>query len=430
MATRLIPFQEGMKTGFGYDLVSGTPLTSPAVQGTISSIQGAGGQLVESHLVRITDLDTLHQSLGVNVDAGGSYFGASADVKVNYAKECSVSKFSTHVLVGVTVVDAFENFDAPVLSPDANTLLANNNPTRFRQRFGDVFIDGLRKGGEYFATFEIKSTDESVREDIAVHVEAAFNSPTAAAHLDTDISKSTASTSSHCEVRVHVFQNGSIDHTDQSLEEILKKAHDFPPTVAGSLAAPFAVSLADYTTLQLPNDQFNFLDIQNQRDVLAEHAKKRFAFLTLLNDISYIRQHPEDFIGADPDKLGAQLAKVTDDINVMEREASACLRNPGACNFTPFDVSDFPLPPAKPPVKGQVIIPLDWVGLFAQFVTVGGTEQDGTVHKSAADIGLKTQIVILPNVPGRGGEIASTVPAAGQAVDAGTTVILNVFAED
>jgi hypothetical protein len=429
MATRIIPFQEGMKPGFGYDLVSGTPLSSPAVQGTISSIPGAHGQSVESHLTRITDLDTLHQTLGVNVDAGGSYFGVSADVKVNYAKECNVSRFATHVLVGVSVVDAFENFDAPVLTADAVTLLANNNPARFRQRFGDVFIDGLRKGGEYFATFEIKSVDESVREDIAVHVEAAYSNPVAAAHLDTDIAKSIASTSFHCEVRVHVYQNGAIDHTDQSLDEILKKSHDFPPTVAGDLAAAFAVSLADYTTLQLPNDQFNFLDVQNQRDVLAEHARKRFAFLTLLNDISYIRQNVQDFVGADPDKLGAQIAKVTADINVMESEASACLRDPGKCQFTAFDVSDFPLPPPKPPVQGTVIIP-NWTNIFVQFVTNGGTEQDGTVHKSAAEIGLKTQVVIIPNVPGRGGLIASTQPQAGTPVPAGTLVILNVFDDD
>lgn len=429
MATRLIPYQEQMKLGFGYDLVNGTPLTSPSVEGSISKIQGAGGQLVESHLVRITDLDTLHQMLGVNVDAGGSYFGASADVKVNYAKECNMSRFSTHVLIGVSVVDVFESFDAPVLSADAAELLTLDNNVRFRQRFGDVFIDGLRKGGEYFATFEIISVDESVREDIAVHVEASFNDLVAAAHLDTDIKKCRESTSAHTELRVHVFQNGAVDHTDQSLIEILQKAHDFPPTVAGPLAAPFAVSLADYTTLKLPNDQFNFLDIQNQRDVLAEHARKRFAFMTLLNDISYIRLHQDDFVGADPDKLGAQIAKITDHINVMEREASACLRNPGACNFTPFDISDFPLPSAKPQSKEQIEVP-NWVNLFVQFATVGGTDQNGTVHKSAQELGFRTQVISVANVPGRGGEIASTVPPAGTRIDVGSTVLLNVFEDD
>jgi hypothetical protein len=85
MPTRLIPFQQGMKLGFGYDLLAGSPLTTPAVQGTVSSIPQAQGQDVIFSFITITDLDTLHQELGVNVDAGGSYFGVSADVKVNYA---------------------------------------------------------------------------------------------------------------------------------------------------------------------------------------------------------------------------------------------------------------------------------------------------------------------------------------------------------
>ena len=79
MSTRLIPFQDGMKIGFGYDLVKGSPLTAPAVEGTVSAIKEAAGQRVQSHLARITDIDTLHQALGVSVDAGGSYFGVSAD---------------------------------------------------------------------------------------------------------------------------------------------------------------------------------------------------------------------------------------------------------------------------------------------------------------------------------------------------------------
>src|SRR5262249_16158264 len=259
----------------------------------------AGGQQSVSSFVRIDDLQTLHETIGVNVDAGGSYFGVGGDVKVQYAKECNMSQFATHVMVRVSVQDAFENFDDPALSPDANDLLKNVGDTqsaRFRQRFGDVFIDGLQKGGEYFATWEIVSVDQSVRERIASHVEAGFNDVLASAHLDVDVQHTSASTSSHVEVRVHVFQNGSIDHTDQTMSDIMQKARNYPPSVEGELAVPFAVSLADYKALRLPNDSFNFLDIQNQRDVLAENARKRFEFLTRRNSISYARQHPQEFI--------------------------------------------------------------------------------------------------------------------------------------
>jgi hypothetical protein len=357
-----------MRVGFGYDLVSGTASSDPAVRGTVSSIPGAGGQEVVSHLLRVSDLESLHEALGVNVDAGGSYFGASADVKVGFAKECSISSYSLHVLIGVTVVDAFENFDAPVLVDEAADLIRLNNNTRFHERFGDVFIDGLRKGGEYFAVFEISSIDQATREDIAVKVEAAYNNPLLAAHLDVDVDHSKSTSSAQTEVRIHIYRNGAVSTTDLSLADILATARDFPPSVAGDLAAPFAVSLADYSTLDLPSDRFSFIDIQNQRDVLAEHARKRFQFLKLLNDINYILLHPTEFDGVDPDKLMDQQRKVTDAINVMERETSACLKSPSACSFTAFDVADFPLPhPALytvPNVVGKIL--LDGLRLIVQ----------------------------------------------------------------
>jgi hypothetical protein len=132
-----------MKVSFGYDLHNDDPLVSPAVQGTVSVRPQEQGQLVTSSFLRIDDLKTLHETIGVNVDAGGSYFSASADVESRHAKERTVSQFATHVMVQLSAQNAFENFDDPALSPAAEDLLKNVNSTasaRFRERFGDVLI--------------------------------------------------------------------------------------------------------------------------------------------------------------------------------------------------------------------------------------------------------------------------------------------------
>jgi PASTA domain len=419
MAARLVRFQEGMKLGHGYDLLNGVSLASPAVQGAISTIQDAGGQTVTKSFLRIDDQKTLHETIGVNVDAGGSYFGIGGDIKVQYARECNLSQFATHVMVHVSVEDAFESFDDPVLTSDAIDLLKNvgkPESERFKQRFGDVFIDGLRRGGEYFATWEIVSTDQSVREKIATHVEAGFDDILASAHLDVDVQNASASTSAHVEVHVHVFQAGSIDHTDQTMAEIMQKAHDFPPTVAGNLAVPFAVSLANYNTLKLPNDQFDFIQIQNQQDVLAEHAQKRFEFLTQRNSISYARQHPEQFVGADDAKLAKELSDITDAINKMETEASACLRDASKCEFTKFDISDFPLPQLLSPSQHPSSITVPDV-----------LEEDASVAQATLEaLGLRCTVTIQA-VPGLLPHfVGSQDPPAGSTVPAGTTVNLVV----
>ena len=349
---RIVPFTDGMKVGLGYNRLTGDVLSTPAVQGaSISSIQGAVGQQVTSDCITITDVETLHKSLGISVDAGGSYMGFSASAKVDYANSCDFSSFSTYVLVRVSVKDATETIDSPIFSPDANELLVNNNPDRFRQRFGDTFIAGVVKGGEYCAIYQITGSDQSEKESVGVNVQAAYKAPfsVASAHLDVDIQTAMSQSKSHLEVRCHVFRQGTISTTDLGFLDIIKTAKDFPIGVAGDKAFPYAVVLQDYDGLKNPNDQFVYIEIQNRQDVLEDLAKKRFEFLALRDDFKYILKHSDDFQNADGtsvdrEKLSKDFDSVVDAINTMQREASVCARDAKQCEFTKFDVAKFSVP--------------------------------------------------------------------------------------
>ena len=349
MTTRIVSFTDGMKVGLGYNRLTGDRLPTPAVQGTsISSLQGAGGQQVTSDCTTIQDVETLHKSIGISVDAGGSYMGFSGSAKVDYANSCDFSNFSTYVVLRVSVLDAFESLDSPVFSPDANELL-NNNPDRFRQRFGDTFISGIRKGGEYFAIYQITGSDQSEKESVAVNVHAAFNGVLASAELNTSINTATQSSKSHLEIRIHVFRQGTIGTADLNLEDIMKTAREFPIGVSGDKAFPYAVMLQDYDGLKNPNDKFVYVDIQNRQDVLEDLARKRFEFLALRDDIKYILKHSDDFQNADNssvdrDKLSKDLDDVVTAINTMQHEAAVCTRDAAQCEFTKFDVAKFLLP--------------------------------------------------------------------------------------
>jgi len=350
MATRIVPFTEGMKIGLGYNRLTGDRLPAPAVQGTsISSLQGAGGQQVTIDCITIQDVETLHKSLGISVDAGGSYMGFSGSAKVDYANSCDFSNFSTYVVVRVSVKDATETIDSPIFSPDANELLVNNNPDRFRQRFGDSFISGVLKGGEFFAIYQITGSEQSEKENVAVNVHAAFNGLLTSAELNTSINKATAQSKSHLEVHVRVFRQGTIGTADLNLEDIIKTAKEFPVGVSGDKAFPYAVLLQDYDGLKTPNDQFVYVDIQNRQDVLEDLAKKRFEFLALRDDLKYILKHSDDFknvdgTSVDRDKLSKDFDGVVDAINTMQREASNCTRDASRCEFTKFEVAKVSVP--------------------------------------------------------------------------------------
>ena len=153
-----------------------------------------------------------------------------------------MSDYSTYVMVRVSVRNAFESMDSPEFAPEAIELLKNNNRDRFRQRFGDSYISGIRKGGEYFAIYQLTGSDESEKESLATQVHAAFDGVIASAQLNVSITMATASSKSHLEVRIHTFKQGTIGTADIEAEDIMATARQFPIDVSGDKAFPYAVS--------------------------------------------------------------------------------------------------------------------------------------------------------------------------------------------
>ena len=368
MGNQIVEFKNGMKFGLGYNRLTGDVLPSPAVMGSTSAVSGAQGQQLSNDCVTIQDVESLHKALGISVDAGGSYMGFSGSAKVDYVHSCDFSSFSTYVIVRVSVQDAFESFDNPEFSPDAVELLKAGNTDRFRARFGDSFIAGLQKGGEYFAIYQLTGSDQSEKDSLAVSVHAAFDGVLASADLNSTINSATSHSKSHLEVHIHVWRQGSISTADLSIQDIMATARQFPVAVSGDKAFPYAVQLQDYAVLKSPNDKFNYYDFKNQQDVMEDLAKKRFEFLALRDDLKYILNHSDDFANpdgsaVDRDALSKNFDEVVNQINIMQTEAAACSRDPGQCKFTTFDTSKFKLPELAKKPGGIPVVSL--VGLRA-----------------------------------------------------------------
>lgn len=120
----------------------------------------------------------------------------------------------------------------------------------------------MKKGGEYFAIFQISSTSATEKESVANQVHAAYNGGLTTAELNTSVKTSQEHSTSHLETSIHVFRQGTISTSDMTLEDIVKTAKEFPIGVSGDKAFPYAVLLQDYEGLRNPNDQFVYVDIQ------------------------------------------------------------------------------------------------------------------------------------------------------------------------
>lgn len=352
MSFAQIPFKPGMKVGLGYDRLTGNVLTSPAVQAeSTSAPANATGQQVLSDCITINDVESLHRALGLSIDAGGSYMGFSGNVKAQYISSCNFSSYSTYVMVRVSVMNAADTLDDPVYTNDARALIVNNRADRFRQRFGDAFISGINRGGEFFAIYQVTGLEASERQDLSVKIRASFGGVIGSAHLNSDINEAIRKSSSHLEVQVHVFRQGTIRMADLTIEDIMATAKAFPIEVAGDRAYAYTVLLSDYKELELPSDDFTFEEITRQQDVLRDLAAKRFEFLRRKADIAYAIEHPGDFQdddgAVDVGRLRQRLNDIGRAIDTMQHEASACSQRVGNCNFTDFDIGDFPAPTLK-----------------------------------------------------------------------------------
>src|SRR5690348_8374470 len=120
-----IAFVDGMKVGLGYDLLSGTSLLSSAVTGSaVTAPAQAQGPITSTSLKIVQDVETFRSTLGIAVDAGGSYMGFEGNTKFQFADACSVTQFCTYVVIAVRVFNSVQTIDNPALVDDANTLIA------------------------------------------------------------------------------------------------------------------------------------------------------------------------------------------------------------------------------------------------------------------------------------------------------------------
>jgi hypothetical protein len=234
-------------------------------------------------------------------------------------------------------------------------------------------------------------------------VHAAFDGVLASAELNTHIKNATTSSRSHLEVRVHVFRQGAITTADLGVDDIMKTARAFPPAVAGDNGFPYSAQLSDYKGLKSPNDAFGYVDIQNQQDVMADLAKKRFQFLALRDDLAFVLKHSDDFENkdgsdVDHDALSHDFDEVVREINSMQLQLSQCSKDPGKCQFTDFDVSKFLVPRPRKKATGIDVVSLH--GLRVWVIRKAAL----TPHLDLADY---TAMVLAEMEPGEVGVIPS-----------------------
>ena len=326
MNDNLIPYREGMEYGIGMDSPS-ADARNVAVLGEPTSIPNATGRIVTFELTQVSSDEDLQTALGVSasVDAGFGCFSASASM--DFAQRCHVHSNSVFMLASVEVHLAFSQIRAPKLDPDAAAKLADDQMPRFQEMFGDVFVRGIQTGGRFFAVAEIHTTDRTDQESLSVSLSGSYGPFQAEGTFSTDFKKAMSSRSMH--VTVHT-EGGVVPEIPTSLDEIQQVAKTFASTVEGH-AVPYAVLLDKYSILDIPKPP-NYIDLQQQLDVLTFCAQERNAIWTRLSNVQYVLTNPNQFeTGSgkyDMAPLMAYRTALEADLKSVAKAASLALDHP------------------------------------------------------------------------------------------------------
>ena len=404
----------------GVNTLTGDVAGNAVDEGALSIPTNATGQSVTYNVTLINSYEELNKSIGISVEASGHYGLFSGEGKFQYSNEVKFNSQSTFLLARVVVENAFTQCEEPKLKPAAAELIRLGKMEAFHQRYGDGFVRGMQTGGEYFAIFAITSTTREEQETIGAELHAKYGNFLASAEVSASSSISNSSKSSETKIQITTYQRGGkrsgISLTND-VQQVLQRLKDFPSLVAED-PVPYYVQVASYNTLELP-DGPNFVDIQNQKEALKQHARMRLKLLTYLNDLEFVQDHPEYFIDPPPSKnINGWSEQLTEQLNQLTQQASRCVNDQSLCSFFSYrEPEGFSMPPRKVEIRIKVPdvcgLPIDVATLRLQEIGLRTKEKFyileashpliGKVFKQApvafSEVPLETEVEIFKGCP-------------------------------
>ena len=193
--------------------------------------------------------------------------------------------------------------------------------------YGDVFVRGMQTGGRFFAVVEVFTSNKTEQESLSLSLKGSYGPFSAQGSFSSEFSQAISTKS--LKITVH-HEGGVVPREPTSLEDVQNIAATFAATVEGH-AVPYAVLRDKYTILDLPKPP-NYIDLQNQLDVLAFCAQQRNIIWTALNNVNFIFANPGQFeIAADQYDMATLVeyrAALETDLLAVKKAASLALDHP------------------------------------------------------------------------------------------------------
>ena len=340
---RTVPFRDGMELGIGMDDLTGQVGSLAAVTFTESGAsQGDSGMEAAYDTSMVTTAEQLYDQLNVNVSAEARYGLFSAEGKFAFAEKSRFSSTATFLVARADVQASFVRVKDPVPVPDAQNLVRDGKQDKFRQRYGDLFIRGVKSGGEFIAVLSITSQVKTEERELAASLKASFDGVVAGGSVSAEVASRQESLRSRSEIRVSIYQRGgSGDQISYvgTVDEVLERLKSFAVSVKDNPKA-YSVQAASYDTLVF-DDEPNWFDIARAREVLEDCMRKRIVLQTARNDVDAVLAHPAYFRTPPTNSvLNAWTTQLTATLNLLDDHISTVIDSISAAEFFPLTMPD------------------------------------------------------------------------------------------
>ncbi|NPA81097.1 MAG: hypothetical protein GXO31_00625 [Epsilonproteobacteria bacterium] len=266
--------------GEGFDLIKNEIKNSPLKNIQTETFNDT--QKVTFSLKFIPDIKTLANELNL---LNNFEFLLEDSKKSSFLEDALIDDYSLNYLLYVKVINSFE-----ILKEDSNLskeikeiLKQKNSKEKFQEKYGDYFVRGVLKGGEFIGLIKIyaksKFDYKNIKDEIGL-ISLKWNHKDQFIRLLKEISKN-----HQIDIKNLIIANSEILPSD-NIEDLFKTAEVFPSKIYDN-STPIEIILTPYENLPTPS--------KKNQEISKEIKKRYLNYQTLKNDLFFIMRNDSQF---------------------------------------------------------------------------------------------------------------------------------------
>jgi hypothetical protein len=315
----------------------------PFVPAPPEAIPGAAGATHSIEFNKVESYEQLATALSVDAKAEARYGLFSADMSFSFENSMSMNSYSIYVYAVANVERAFTQIPDPKYKPEAAALVKQGGGSRaFRAAYGDWFVRGMATGGQIMSLIEIRTHDETNRQDIDASLSGSYGVAfSGEVNLKEKFSKAVGTSNTHIVQHQVGGTPRHIETPDQVFDEITAFVDELAAPNCDTAVA-YQVGCVPYETVPIP-DAPPWVDVEQAEQSLDLLAQMRKGHLRVLADVQYVLTNQSEFVwGPEPEraelikKLNAASKVYFENLSTIQQTASAIAKD----LTTPLDLKE------------------------------------------------------------------------------------------